>query len=251
MVREIGDDPNLIGLYWQDVPCWDLQHAKRTAGKTWVDAIRELPEDAPGKIRYDRFLRENGADASDEDFLVLIAREVYSHIGPLTRELAPDTLVFGERYVGRALPWRVIQEALPWIDAVSVQPAGTGQLGGTLFPKEAFDRLYEETGKPIMICDHPTSFNTAGPSSVGRATLPELATVRQSHARYLDEGFSTPYLIGYNRCQYIDRYKAAKDRIKQGLLQADGSPYEELVDTVRKNNWQTHERFLGTTGGKK
>ena len=245
MVREFGDEPNLIGLFWQDVPSWDLKEAKRAVGKTWVDAIRELPEDAPGKIRYKRFLRENGANASDEDFLVLMAREVYSHIGPLTRELAPHTLIFGERYLGRALPWRVIQEALPWIDVVSVQP------GGSEFPKKTFDRLHEETGKPIIICDHSTSFNTAEHSNVGWLTLPDVASVGRSHARYLDEGFSTPYLIGYSRCQYIDRFISAKNSLKQGLLQVDGRPYAELVDWVRKNNWRTHERFLGTPGGRK
>lgn len=38
---------------------------------------------------------------------MLIAREMYSYIGPLTRELSPGTLIFGERYAGWALPWRV------------------------------------------------------------------------------------------------------------------------------------------------
>ena len=97
MLRNYGVGPRLIGIYWTDIPAWDPKQAKRKAGKTWVDAIRELPEGAPGKVRYERFLRENGADAPDEDFLVLIAREVYSYLGPLTRELAPNTLIFGER----------------------------------------------------------------------------------------------------------------------------------------------------------
>lgn len=245
MVKTYGGNPNLIGIYWTDIPAWDLKQAKRTAGKTWVDAIRSLPEDAPGKIRYERFRREKGADASDEDFLVLIAREMYSYIGPLTRELAPETLIFGERYAGWALPWRVIQEAYPWIDAVSVQPYASE------FPAETFERLYRETGKPVMICDHQSSFNTPEHSNVMWNTLPDVASVGRAHARYLDEGFSTPFLIGYNRCQYIDRYKGGQKILKQGLLQVDGKPYEELVDSVRKNNWRIHEWFINTSGGMK
>ena len=171
------------------------------AGKTWVDAIRELPDGAPGKRRYERFLRENGANVSDQDFLVLIAREVYSHIGPLTRKLAPNTLVFGERYSGAAMPWRVIQEALPWIDVLSVQP------GGSLFSETDFERAYRETKKPVMICDHQVSFTTPEHSNVMWKTLPDIASVGEAHARFLQDGFSTRYLIGYNRCQYIDRYK--------------------------------------------
>ncbi len=96
MVKRFGRNRNLIGIYWTDMPAWDLAMANRTAGTTWVDAIRALPEESPGRIRYERFLRENGADASDDDFLVLIAREVYSFIGPLTRKLVPNTLIFGD-----------------------------------------------------------------------------------------------------------------------------------------------------------
>ena len=243
MAKEYGSNPNLIGIYWTDVPAWDLRQARRAAGKTWVDAIRALPEDAPGKIRYERFLRENGADASDEDFLVLIAREMYSYIGPLTRELFPDTLIFGERYAGWALPWRVIQEALPWIDVVTVQP------GASEYPAETFERLYRETEKPVMICDHQSSFNTPEHSNVMWNTLLDVASVGRAHATYMDQGFSTPFLIGYNRCQYIDRYKGGQKILKQGLLQIDGKPYEELVDSVQKNNWRVHERFINTAVG--
>lgn len=232
------DDPNLIGIYWTDLPLWDLKQAKRTIGRTWVDAIRELPEEAPGRIRYERFLRENGAAASDEGFLVLMAREVYSTLGSITRELAPNTLIFGERYAGWALPWSVIQEALPWIDVVSVQPYPA------TFSATDYERLYQETGKPIMICDHNISFNTPAHSNVMWETLSDVDRVGEAYARYLDEGFSTAYLIGYNKCQYIDRFASGKQELKQGLLQVDGSPYPQWVDWVRKINWHLHEQFL-------
>ena len=73
----------------------------------------------------------------------------------------------------------------------------------------------------------------------------------RAHATYMDEGFSTPFLIGYNRCQYIDRYKGGQNILKQALLQVDGNPYEELADSVQKHNWRVHERSVGALGGKK
>jgi len=234
-----ASSPNLIGIYWNDMPAWDLEYSKRRTGKTWMEAIRELPEDAPGNVRYERFLLENGSSASDEEFMVLIAREVYSHIGPLTRELFPDTLIFGDRYAGVALPWEVIQEALPWIDVVSVQP------NSTIFPAESFKRLYRETRKPVMICDHGMSFNTPEHSNVMWETLPDVASVGKSYERYLKEGFSTSLLIGYNRCQYIDRFKGGQKILKQGLLQVDGKPYPCLVDAIQKVNWGLHKK-MGT-----
>ncbi len=240
MVKVFGGHPNLIGIYWTDMPAWDLEDAKRTASQSWVDAIRALPPDAPGKIRYEQFLREQGESATDAAFLVLIAREVYSFIGPLTRKQAPDTLVFGERYAGRSLPWDVIQEALPWIDVVSVQPDGSE------YPAETFEELHRKTGKPVIICDHQSSFTTPEHPKVMWRTLPDVASVAKAHASYLEEGFSTPFLIGYSRCQYIDRYKGGQKLLKQGLLQVDGKPYEDLVDSVQRNNWRLHERFLGS-----
>ena len=140
------------------------------------------------------------------------------------------------------MPWRIIQEAIPWIDVVSVQP------GRSEFHAEKFERLYRQTGKPIMICDHQSSFKTPEHSNVMWNTLPDGASVGKAQGRYLDDGFSTPYLLGYNRCQYIDRYQHDQKLLKQGLLQVDGKPYEELVDSVQKNNWRIHERFLTTPG---
>jgi len=56
-LKHYGVTPNLIGIYWTDVPAWDLKQQQRLLGKTWVDAIRSLPEDAPGRKRYEQFLR--------------------------------------------------------------------------------------------------------------------------------------------------------------------------------------------------
>ena len=75
-------------------------------------------------------------------------------------------------------------------------------------------------------------------------TLSDVDRVGEAYARYLDEGFSTAYLIGYNKCQYIDRFASGKQELKQGLLQVDGSPYPQWVDWVRKINWHLHEQFL-------
>ncbi|MEM7601068.1 MAG: hypothetical protein AAF357_06590, partial [Verrucomicrobiota bacterium] len=68
------------------------------------------------------------------------------------------------------MPWEVIQEALPYIDVVTVQPHGTKL---SAVPSE---RLYEETGRPIMICDHNLSFRTPEHQNVMWDTLPDVAS---------------------------------------------------------------------------
>ena len=78
-------------------------------------------------------------------------------------------------------------------------------------------------------------------------TLPDMASVDKAYATYMKGGFATPYIIGYNRCQYIDRYKQGQNILKQGMLQVDGQPYQKLVESVAKHNWQVHQQFKGKT----
>jgi hypothetical protein len=193
IVRRMCDsaktNPRLIGYYWTDTPQWDLRQARRRRGTDWVSAIRQLGAAARGKRRYVEFLKEryggrieavntkyglavtsfpdlldhpfDGLDlsnpeiyADDQEFLRLIAREHYRVIGEETRRCDPKHLVFGERYLMGDHPDAVIQEALPHIDVLSIQPLGRE------FNEELFDRLHRLTGKPILLCDHQCSFAT-------------------------------------------------------------------------------------------
>ncbi|MEC7280874.1 MAG: hypothetical protein VXU50_02315, partial [Verrucomicrobiota bacterium] len=141
---EIGKqagNSTLIGYYWTDTPQWDLERARKKRGTDWVSTIRELPAGAPGKVRYEQFLADGGH--SDEAFLRLIARELYMVIGEETRRLAPDVLIFGERYLAHDHPDCVIEEALPYIDVLSIQP------GGVQFEAVYFDLMHEKFKKPI------------------------------------------------------------------------------------------------------
>ena len=54
----------------------------------------------------------------DEDFLKIIAKEYYGLIGPETKRLDPDTLIFGERYLSNNHPQKVLDKALPYIDVL-------------------------------------------------------------------------------------------------------------------------------------
>ncbi|MEM8872720.1 MAG: beta-agarase, partial [Planctomycetota bacterium] len=47
------DNPNLIGYCWTDLPIWKLDNP---TGKNWVEFMRELPPDTPGRAKYDAFL---------------------------------------------------------------------------------------------------------------------------------------------------------------------------------------------------
>ena len=73
--------------------------------------------------------------------------------------------------------------------------------------------------------------------------LPNQEEVGMAHREYLDTALAKPYILGYHRCQYIDRFKARKGVLKQGLLKVDGTPYKTLVRTVTENNRFTLDTF--------
>jgi len=266
------NNPNLVGYYWTDTPQWDLRRARKTRGTDWVSAIRAMSKSGPGKLRYVEFLQERYTDtpslllstygiagdsfdalinhdfgevdpgdpailADDNEFLRLIAREHYRVIGEETRRCDSRHLVFGERYLMGDLPEQVVREALPYVDVISVQPSGSE------FDGDFFDRLHELTGKPIMICDHQSSFPTEEyPRTMWKQLENEEASGK-AYARFLDDAFSKPYIVGYHRCQYIDRFVPYVGVLKQGLLREDETPYETLVEYTRNANLEQLRRL--------
>ena len=216
-----------------DTPQWDLKRAQKKRGTNWVSAIRALPEEAPGNKRYVQFLKERqkqGLPADDESFLRLIAREHYRVRGEETRRLHPGALVFGERYLMHDHPHVVLEEALPYIDVLSIQPSNVTLDGDFL------DRLHARTGKPILLCDHQCSFATPEYPKTMWKQLESEEAVGKAYTRYLHDAFEKPYIIGYHRCQYIDRFAKHQGVLKQGLFRQDGSPYETLARYVRETN---------------
>jgi hypothetical protein len=239
MVEAERGNPNLIGYYWTDTPLWHLEKARRERGTDWVSSIRQLPDTSPGNKRYQQFLSESGSESGDEAFLQIIARQFYKVLGEETRRLDPRGIIFGERYNFNDCGEVVIKEALPWIDAIAFQP------GGALFDGKLLDHLHVISGKPILLCDHQISFPTPRFPKTMWQQLPTQEAVGKAHARYLEEAFAKPYILGYHRCQFIDRYIPSQGILKQGLLREDGSPYEELVRTVTENNLTTLRKFAG------
>ena len=49
-------------------------------------------------------------------------------------------------------------------------------------------------------------------------------------ARFINAAFSEPYIIGYLKCQYIDRPSGFGRGLRQGLLKDDGSERKVIVE---------------------
>jgi len=77
--------------------------------------------------------------------------------------------------------------------------------------------------------------------------LPTVDEVVKAYAQYLDDALSKPYILGYHRCQYIDRFQPHLKVLKQGLLKADATPHEELVKLLTETNNAVLQRFAAET----
>ncbi|MBP8257948.1 MAG: hypothetical protein KAX37_11535, partial [Opitutaceae bacterium] len=274
--REHRESKNLIAYLWTDTPTWDLHKTRRFRQTDWVSEIRKLPAASPGWREYGAFLertyrgdieqfnRAYGLSArdfaqlqevsltsldvdryeverDDQRFLGEIARRYYEIVGTAMRRHDPNHLIFGEKYLMGDIPPQVLEAALPYIDALAVQP-GDGYLPiytpGDLYPAKEMAELHTISGKPIFICDHQISFPTRIHPHViwpyhQRKTEEEAAAATGNFVR---AAFADPFVIGYMRCQYIDRFAAFRGALKQGLVRHDGSLYDQLVaETSRAN----------------
>ncbi len=265
-------NPYLIGYFWTDTPTWDLIKTRALRATDWVSEIRKLPSGAPGRERYAKFLGQRYAGrladlnsfyslalkalseiatadlrnvaigrhvvrADDDEFLAVIAREYYATAGQAQRKHDPDHLVFGERYLAGDHPEPVLKAAAPYIDAVSVQPGDRyTELypPSTVFPEAEINTLHSVTGKPVLICDHAISYPTPEhPKIIFEQAESETEAARLTQA-FLQQAMAKPFILGYLRCQYIDRPAAFGRGLRQGLVTAGGSPRELLVEAYSR-----------------
>jgi hypothetical protein len=273
--REVRDSPRLLGYMWTDIPMWNAPDARRHIKRDWVSTLRQLTATAPGKIAYVDFLLEtHGGDvakiarlydvtatsraellaspfvavrvdapaiaAEDAQFLRRIARTFYGVAGPAYRKHDPHHLIFGDMYLQISLPDEVLEEAVPHIDLLLIQPTGNpaAQEPKDHFPAALFDRLHRTYRKPIIIGDHQFSFATPEFPRTMWVQYPDATAAVAAYGVYLREATARPFIVGYNRCQFRDRVEP-DGKLKQGLVQRNGEPYPDFADQIAAVNRRT------------
>lgn len=226
---------NLIGYCWTDLGAWPL---KNTTGKNWVGFIRALPADAPGQKVYQKFLKTwkgNDSNARELAFLRIIAREYFRVLGTANKKFDPDHLIFGDRFTFQTAIPEVIEEMLPYVDAIAIQPPFRAG-----FPRKEFDRVHKLSGKPIIICDFAIRFKDGDKNVRGWKPEASPKIAGQRYAEYIREAMATPYILGAFWCNPIDSKPGFKKTgIKQGLFDHGLTPRPELNQAIRELN-----RFL-------
>jgi len=223
IVEPQRENPNLIGYFWTDVPLWERERD----GESWLSFYRSLPAESAGGEIWRKW-KEGNPDADEIDFLAVIARQLYSQAHAMIRKYDKNHLIFGDRWHEIDMPAHVVRESLPYIDAIAIQPTSPE------FNHEFFERVYEETGKPIYIADHVSSFATEEhPVTMGQKAKNAEDYVAY-YERYVTTALSRPYLIGFNKCQFQDQVGSG-GMLKQGLLRLNARPYPTVEGVASAN----------------
>lgn len=240
--QQSRDNPNCIGYAWTDLGTWPLKNQMK---KSWVEFIRELPEDAPGQKAWQRFLSswDGPKDRSrDQAFLKLIAREYFRIIGTANRRYDPDHLIFGDRLSFNTYDEDVLKEMLPWIDAIAFQPHFRRS-----FPKKQFDEMYALSGKPILLCDFAIRFKDGDKDVQMWKMESDSIAAGRSYAEYVTAALDSEYIIGVFWCNPVDTPKGFRNAgVKQGFFGEGLSRRPGLHEMVRKINAYRDELTPGS-----
>lgn len=213
-LRALQHPENVIGFCWTDLGAWPL---KNSTGSNWVKFIRNLPEDAPGQKAWQSFLSSwegDDEEGRDQAFLRLIAREYFRVVGGANRKYAPGHLIFGDRFAFNTIDHDVIQEMLPWVDAIAIQPNFWGP-----FPTKQLSEIYQLSGKPIVLCDFAIRFKD-GDKDVRMWKLAEdSADAGVVYSEYVEAAMKSEYILGVFWCNPVDTPKGfGKSGVKQGFF---------------------------------
>ncbi|QDV64006.1 hypothetical protein Mal65_31540 [Crateriforma conspicua] len=227
------DNPhNVIGYCWTDLGAWPLDNP---TGKNWVDFMRDLPGDSPGRNVYDAFVANWDGDdgqARDQAFLCRIAGQYFRVIGEANRKYDPDHLIFGDRFAFNTLDPGVVKEMLPYVDAIAIQPHFWAP-----FPKDEFDKVFQLTGKPILICDFAIRFKDGDKDVRMWKIADDSVAAGEAYVDYVKAALDTDYILGVFWCNPVDTSKGFGNAgVKQGFFGDGLSERPGLHDAVRRLN---------------
>lgn len=223
---------NVIGYCWTDLGSWPL---KNPSGTNWVEFIRSLPDDAPGQKAYQEFLSTWEGDndtARDQAFLRLIAREYFRVVGEANKKYDPDRLIFGDRFDFNTLDPEVLEEMLPYVDGIAIQPPF--QAG---FPKEKYDEIHALTGKPILLCDFAIRFKDGDKDIRNFKPAANSVEAGKQYAEYIRAALDTGYIVGAFWCNPVDTTRGFnKPGVKQGFFGEGMTMRPGLAESVKEVN---------------
>jgi hypothetical protein len=274
------DNPFCLGYVFIDLPIWGVIPQR---GISYVDFVRNLPSNAPGKKEYMNFIRKiynnelpsfnkeyslnlssfedilladlsgispnkNARIATDDEaFLAILAESYYECVAGELRKADPNHLILGDRFMAGTInqPGLRVPDAVLRTAAKYVDVISFQPMGGSILWREYIDYAHLLTGKPLLFADTNTMLTRP---EEGQANTEEYErNSGENTYNYYINAAGSPALIGIHRCTVRDYRPWDTNFHRRGLLKADDTPYPILVDYTRKANKKVYEMAYGVT----
>lgn len=125
----------------------------------------------------------------------------------MIRKYDANHLIFSDRYIEYHFPESVVYEALPYVDGIAIQPKN--QLSF-----DFLEGVYKKYKRPIFIADHVTSYATEEYANSMAQVADNVDDYLKFCCSSVNEVMSQAYIIGYNKCQYIEQYRKGDAHLK-------------------------------------
>ena len=195
---ELANDPNLIGYFYSDCPCW----------------IHQRPDNAWRGPMFDPERLKSEAGRKE---LTELAHSYYKTTHDAIRRYDKHHLILGDRYEANApIAMEVINAAKPFVDVLSFQDFRV--------PVKHLDEWHKKTGKPVLLADAAgVEWNSK------EAFRPNNGTW---YAETLAALHKNPGCVGFHLCGAYQRNKARR----RGLLDEMENPDTEQVNLMQAAN---------------
>ncbi|MGW7754544.1 hypothetical protein ACWGK6_23960 [Streptomyces violaceusniger] len=205
-----ADDPNLLGYFLVDAPCWN----RHPAGGGYPAS--ELPE---------------------------IAEAYYRITTEAIRRHDPNHLILGDRYGTQAgVPEVVLDAMAPYVDVLSVQTFPGLDPGSLDAALESIGRWHERTTRPVLIADTGNWCPTVmSPGRTGSARDQRERGV--GYTASADAFAARPWCLGWHWCGWLENPQRGF-----GLKDPWDEPYRDLTDQVAEANRRLRGQ-VGLDGG--
>ena len=195
---DLSNDPNLIGYFYSDCPCWIHERPQNN----WRGPIFD-----PEQLKSDAGRKE----------LKDLAHQYYKTTHDAIRRYDKHHLILGDRYEANApIAMEVINAAKPFVDVLSFQDFRD--------PVTHLDEWHKKTGKPVLLAD------AAGLK--GKSSGLYKPNNGAWYAETLAELHKNPGCIGFHLCGAYQRNKARR----RGLLDEMEKPDTEQVNLMKAAN---------------
>ena len=153
-------------------------------------------------------------------------------MGGANKKYAPDHLIFGDRFAFNTLDPDVIEEMLPYVDAIAIQPPFREP-----FPMAKLDEVYKLTGKPILLCDFAIRFKDGDKDVRNWKLAEDSIAAGEAYSAYVRAAINTDYILGVFWCNPVDTSKGfGNPGVKQGFFGDGLAERPGLHQAVREVN---------------